>query len=161
MFATLEGAEALDQQLAALPSNLLARLEAKARDLAAALATRVRDEKLSGQSLQSRSGVLKASIGAEISLDVSGLDAAVGSFGDVKYAAIQEYGGRTAAHEILSAKGRALAFMVGGAARFARSVQHPGSVIPAHNYLLSGLDESRDDIVADLASAANEAWSAR
>lgn len=161
MFAALEGVDALDRQFAGLPSNMKARLEAKAREIAAALATKVRDEKLSGQSLQSRSGALKASIGAEISLDGSTLNAIVGSFGDVKYAAIQEYGGRTAAHEILPAKGHVLAFLAGGMARFARSVQHPGSTIPAHNYLLGGLDDSREAIVAELASVANEAWSAR
>ncbi|MDE3175056.1 MAG: hypothetical protein KGM15_02980 [Pseudomonadota bacterium] len=140
---------------------MMARLEAKARDLAAALATKVRDEKLSGQALQSRSGALKASISADVSVNGSALNATVGSFGDVKYAAIQEYGGRTGAHEILPTKAQALAFVVGGAARFARRVQHPGSTIPAHHYLLSSLDESRDAIVAALANVANEAWSAR
>ena len=43
MLATLSGIDALDQQLAGLPSQLQARLEAKARDLAAALAAKVRD----------------------------------------------------------------------------------------------------------------------
>ncbi len=66
MFAALDGAEALDDQLAALPGDIQARLEAKVRDLAETLAAKVRDEKLSGQSLQTRSGALKASIAAEI-----------------------------------------------------------------------------------------------
>lgn len=161
MFAALEGAEALDRQLAGLPANLLTRLEAKARTLAAALVTKVRDERLSGQLLQSRSGALKASIAAELTVDGGALNATVGSFGDVKYAAIQEYGGRTAAHEILPAKTQALAFVAGGGMGFARRVQHPGSAIPAHAYLLASLDESRDAIVAELASAAEDAWSAR
>jgi phage gpG-like protein len=158
--AALEGLPTLDRQFADLPVRLLARLETKARDLAAVLAAKVREEKLSGQSLQTRSGALKASIGAEISVDGATVNATVGSFGDVKYAAIQEYGGRTAAHEILPAKAQALAFVAGGASRFARRVQHPGSTVPAHDYLLGSLDGSRAAIVAELASVANEAWSA-
>jgi phage gpG-like protein len=161
MFATLDGAEALDLALVSLPASLLQRLEAKARDLASSLADKVRDDKLSGQVLQTRSGALKASIAAEVSLDGSDVNATIGSFGDVKYAAIQEYGGRTAAHEILPDKAKALAFVIGGVQRFARRVEHPGSTIPASGYLQSTMDESRDEIVAELASAAQEAWDAR
>ena len=74
--------------------------------------------------------------------------ATVGSFGDIKYAAIQEYGGRTAAHEILPDKASALAFIVGGAMRFARRVEHPGSIIPERAYLSVHLEEMRAEIVA-------------
>ena len=161
MLARLEGAEALDRQLASLPAAMLARLEAKARDLAASLVNKVREEKLSGGILQMRSGVLKASIAAEVSVEGGELNAKVGSFGDVKYAAIQEYGGRTSAHEILPDKAQALAFIGGGGQRFARRVQHPGSTIPAHAYLQSSLDEARDAIVAELSGVANEAWEQR
>ena len=53
-------------------------------------------------------------------------------------------------------KAQALAFVVGGAQRFARKVEHPGSVIPERSYLRSALDETSDDIVAALADAAAE-----
>lgn len=158
MLATLSGIDALDQQLAGLPSQLQARLEAKARDLAAALAAKVRDEKLSGQALDAKSGALKASITADVVIDDGTVTATVGSAGDVKYAAIQEFGGRTSAHEILPDKAQALAFVVGGVLRFARRVEHPGSTLPARGYLSSSLEESRDEIVAELATAATEAW---
>ena len=160
MFAILEAADALDRRFAGIPAGLLTMLEAKARELGEALTTRVRDEKLSGQALQSKSGALKASIAFDVSIVGAGVTATVGSFGDLKYAAIQEFGGRTAAHEILPAKARALAFMVGGDTRFGARVQHPGSSIPAHGYLSSSLEESRDAIVAGLAQAATQAWSA-
>jgi phage gpG-like protein len=160
MFANLSGIEALDARLAGLPADMSARLEAKARDLAANLAAKVRDEKLSGQTLQSKSGALKASIVADVRVDDGMVTATVGSNGDVKYAAIQEYGGRTSAHEILPDKARALAFIVGGVLRFARRVEHPGSTIPAHAYLASSLEDSRDEIVAELSNAATEAWNA-
>ena len=160
MLATLEGADALDARLDALPTSLQALLESKARALAERLAAKVRDEKLSGQALQTRSGALKASIFADVAMDDGALTATVGSAGDVKYAAIQEYGGRTSAHEILPDKASVLAFVVGGAQRFARRVQHPGSTLPGRAYLSSSLEEMRDEIVAELASVADEAWEA-
>jgi phage gpG-like protein len=158
MFAELVGADALARQLADLPADIRIGLEAKARDLAAALVAKVRDEKLSGGTLQTKTGALKNSIAADISVQGGAISAAVGSFGDVKYAAIQEYGGRTSAHEIVPDKAQALAFLVGGSLRFGRRVQHPGSTIPPHAYLQSSLDESSDEIVAEFASAATEAW---
>ena len=161
MFARLQGADKLERQLGDLPANIHAQLETKARDLAAALVAKVRDEKLSGGVLQTKSGALRDSISAEISLESGAVTATIGSFGDVKYAAIQEYGGRTSAHEIVPEKAQALAFLVGGALRFARRVAHPGSTIPAHNYLRSSLDESSDEIVAQLAGVATEAWDNR
>jgi phage gpG-like protein len=83
----------------------------------------------------------------------------VGAYGDAKYAAIHEYGGRTSAHEILPAKAQALCFMVGGATRFARRVQHPGSNIPARSYLSSALQDSQEQIVAELSDAVAQVWS--
>jgi len=158
MFATLEGAESLDQRLADLPFLMRGRLEAKAREMAATLVTRIRDEKLSGQTLATRSGALKASISADVVSSGDTLTATIGSTGDVKYGAIQEYGGRTAAHEILPDKGKVLAFLAGGMQRFARSVNHPGSTLPARAYLHTSLEEARDEIVDALSTAATEAW---
>jgi phage gpG-like protein len=157
MFALrLDGLDAATARLDAYPAELAAALAAKTAELSAMLADRVRTDKLSGGVLNARSGALKASIAAEVSADGDGARASVGSNGDVPYAAIQEYGGKTAAHEILPVKAEALAFMVGGALRFARKVEHPGSVIPERSYLRSSLDEMSDDIVAALADAARE-----
>ena len=160
MFAKLEGVTELGDRLAALPQLLRDNLEAKTRELADALVAKIRDEKLSGGVLQTRSGALKNSIGAEIGFDGDGVNAVVGSFGDVKYAAIQEYGGRTAAHEILPDKARALAFLVGGGMTFAGRVEHPGSQIPGAHYLAASLEEMREQIVAELGQAAEEALEA-
>jgi phage gpG-like protein len=157
---SLEGADALDQRLGGYADALANDLTAKASVLATALADKVKFEKLSGEVLNTRSGALKDSIAAEVSTDGDGILAVVGSQGDVKYAAIQEYGGRTAAHEILPDKASVLAFLVGGVARFARRVQHPGSNIPDRSYLRSSLDEMRDDIVAALTEAINQSWEA-
>jgi phage gpG-like protein len=76
----------------------------------------------------------------------------------VKYAAIQEYGGKTSAHEILPVKAQALAFVIGGVQRFARRVEHPGSLIPERSYLRSSLEDMKGEILAALAEAATETW---
>ena len=106
MFAIgLEGLDEASARLDALPAALAAALAAKAAELAAALADRVRNDKLAGAVLNARSGALRDSIAADVAADGDGVVASVGSVGDVKYAAIQEYGGRTAAHEILPRQG--------------------------------------------------------
>ncbi|MGO9759192.1 MAG: hypothetical protein ACLPNY_21540 [Roseiarcus sp.] len=154
----LAGADTLDARLGAFPAELLADLNAKAAMLAGALADKVKDDKLSGQVLNALSGDLRASIVSEASVDGDDVVGSVSSAGDVKYAAIQEYGGKTAAHEILPSKAEALAFIVGGALRFARRVEHPGSVIPERSYLRSSLEEMTDEIVEVLGGSPGDVW---
>ena len=150
------GLDTTSTRLDAYPSALAAALAAKATELAAALADLVKTDKLAGEVLNARTGALAASIAADVSADADGVRASVGSSGDVKYAAIQEYGGKTGAHEILPAKAEALAFMAGGALRFARKVEHPGSLIPERSYLRSSLDETSGEIASALAEAARD-----
>jgi phage gpG-like protein len=154
---SLDGVEALDASLSAYPEALSALLGKAADSLAAALVDKIVGEKLSGGVLQLGTGALAASIGADVEIDSDVITVTVGSSG-VKYAAIQEYGGKTPAHEILPVKGQALAFVVDGVQRFARSVQHPGSQIPERSYLRSSLDEMSDQILAELSQAADDAW---
>jgi phage gpG-like protein len=156
---SLDGADAVDARLAAYSSELAASLAARATQLAADLADLVKNDKLSGGVLNSVSGALRDSIEANVNASDTGVTASVGSVGDVKYAAIQEYGGKTAAHEILPSKGQALMFVIGGRTVFARRVEHPGSVIPERSYLRSSLQEMSDEIVAAFAEAPDEAWS--
>ncbi|MFZ1963707.1 MAG: HK97 gp10 family phage protein [Roseiarcus sp.] len=155
---SIDGADALQARLDAFPAAVRSELAAKAQDLASALADKVKAEKLSGAVLNARSGALRDSIGIEAASDGDWISASVGSYGEVKYAAIQEYGGKTGAHEILPVKAKALAFVVGGAMRFARKVEHPGSVIPERSYLRSSFDEMSDEILAALAATPTEAW---
>jgi phage gpG-like protein len=139
------------------PAALQAALDVKATELAAALTDLVKD-KLSGSVLNTGSGTLRDSIAASVNADSDGVLASVGSEGDVKYAEIQEYGGKTSAHEILPAKGDVLAFVVGSTQHFARKVEHPGSVIPERSYLRSSLEDMKDEILAALADCAADAW---
>lgn len=159
MFAlALDGLEETSARLEGYPAALQAALGAKADELAAALADLVKTDKLSGGVLNTRSGALSDSIAATVTADADGVLASVGSVGDVKYAAIQEYGGKTSAHEILPVKGSALAFVIGDTQHFARRIEHPGSVIPERSYLRSALGDMKDEIVDALAGAATEAW---
>jgi phage gpG-like protein len=159
MFAlTLDGLDEASARLETYPAALAAALDAKATELAAALLDLIQNDKLSGAVLNVGSGALRDSIAASISAEADGVVAAVGSAGDVKYAAIQEYGGKTSAHEILPVKAQALAFVAGGAQCFARRVEHPGSLIPERSYLRSSLDDMRQEIVDALAEAAADAW---
>ncbi len=131
------------------------QVAAALRDRAAALQQRLLDKvqaNLSGDVLQSRTGALEASVIAELAADADGLTATVASTG-VPYAAIQEYGGTTAPHDIVPVKARALAFAAGFAAR----VHHPGSVIPARAPLGSALDALRDEITGGFKDAVRAA----
>ena len=158
MTVALEGVEALQARFAGLPAEMIESLSAKAALLAQALADKVRGDKLSGGVLNAASGALRASIVAEAGADASGVFASIGSVGDIKYAAIQEYGGKTAAHEIVAVKAAALAFANGGATVFARRVAHPGSTIPERSYLRSSLAEMAAEIIAALNETPREAW---
>ncbi|WP_020177058.1 hypothetical protein [Methyloferula stellata] len=117
-------------------------------DLAQQLQARVKDN-LSGAILNQRSGRLAASLVSGTNEDGTDVEGFVSSEG-VPYAAIQEYGGKTAAHDIIAVKAKALAFAGGGGTVFAKSVHHPGSLIPAHGYLAHALADMQDAITADL-----------
>jgi phage gpG-like protein len=113
-------------------------------------------QKLSGEVLQTRSGALAASIISSIENDGSDLSISISSTG-VPYAAIQEFGGKTAAHDIVAMKAKALAFSMGGDQIFAKSAHHPGSTIPARPYLGSSLADMRDDIESGFKQAVLDA----
>jgi phage gpG-like protein len=117
-------------------------------DLAQQLQARVKDN-LSGAILNQRSGRLASSIVSGTNDDGPDVQGFVSSEG-VPYAAIQEYGGKTAAHDIIAVKAKALAFVSAGGELFAKSVHHPGSLIPAHAYLGQALADMQDAIETDL-----------
>jgi phage gpG-like protein len=127
----------------------------RADQLCAALEAQV-VANLSGEVLNMRSGALVDSISSDLEDDGSQITATVESSG-VPYAGILEYGGKTAAHDIVAVKAKALAFMAGGALRFAKLVHHPGSLIRAYAYMGSALEALSDDIEGGLKDAVIEA----
>jgi phage gpG-like protein len=151
------GFQELDARLVAFPDRVLATLDETSNRLAQALLDKVRSDKLTGGALTSRSGALAASISADVAASSQGATATLSSSG-VAYAAIQEYGGKTPAHEIVPTKAQALAFLAGGETRFARRVQHPGSNIPERSFLRSSLAELTDEIEAQFAASVDDAW---
>jgi phage gpG-like protein len=130
-------------------------LSGQADTLRIALEARIQ-QKLSGEVLQLRSGALAASIISSIRDDGDATSVSIASTG-VPYAAIQEFGGKTAAHDIIAVRAKALAFSAGGDVAFARSVHHPGSTIPAHSYLGGSLAEMHDEIESGFKQAILEA----
>ncbi len=114
---------------------------------------------LNGAILKSRSGALLNSISSDLEDDGSTFTSSVES-ADVPYAGILEYGGKTAAHDIVPSKVKALAFFTGGTQRFAKIVHHPGSVIRAFAYMGSALDDLQDEIEGGLKDAVLDALGA-
>jgi phage gpG-like protein len=154
---TVTGADALGARLDGLPAAVAAAVAAKSAALADQLLELVRS-KVSGGVLQSRTGALAASTGVDgPSLDGDSVITTVFAGGDLKYAAIQEYGGVTSPHDILPVRAKALAFLAGGGEVFARIVHHPGSRIPERSYLRSSLAEMADQITSEMKAAALDA----
>lgn len=145
--ATLVGDKALVARLGAMPQAVRQALQKKVTILALKLENKVKTEKLNGQVLNRISGRLARSIAYKVDVTDTSVYGRVFSSGDVKYAAIHEYGGTTAPHLILPKKAKALAFInSGGDQVFAQKVNHPGSRMPERSYLRSSLKEMSSEI---------------
>lgn len=99
----------------------------------------------SRERLNVRTGRLRGSLAAVL---LSPGRVSVGT--NVVYAAIHEFGGRTAPHTIVPIRAGALAFRVGGELVLVRKVEHPGSVVPARPYLHPALHSERARVVAGI-----------
>lgn len=153
---SLDGQNELIDRFSAMPEQLRAAMARKADALAQSLYSTVVDDKLSGGVLNIVSGGLRNSIRSQVVQQGDEVSASVFTDGSAAYAAIQEYGGKTAAHDILPDKARALAFLFDGKRAFARIVHHPGSQIPERSYLRSALDDQGDDITQALAETVTD-----
>jgi phage gpG-like protein len=147
---SIDGAAEFSSRLDALPDQLRAALTAKVQALAEALYAQVVGVNLSGSVLNARSGALRDSVQIDVQAENARIDATIYSNGDVPYAAILEFGGKTAAHEILPGKASALAFLANGKQVFARKIQHAGSNFAARSYLGGALDEASGEIGSTL-----------
>jgi phage gpG-like protein len=150
---SLEGQSELSERLAILPDDLRAALAEKMNALAQEIFTQIVDVNLSGGVLNAHTGALRDSVKLREDNQDSAFTVEIATDGSAPYDAIQEYGGKTAAHEIIPDKARALAFMFNGKQFFARRVQHPGSLIPERSYLRSALEERSEDIRQALSGA--------
>ena len=139
--------------LADTASRIHAVLFKKATAYAFLLESHIKADKLSGQVLNVRTGNLRRSIFSGVEDNGDTIEIWAKQSGDVKYGAIHEFGGKTAAHEILPVKAKALHFIVGGKEVFAKIVHHPGSVMPERSYMRSSLEDMKDTIIAGLKDA--------
>lgn len=153
---SLEGDRELMARFDQMPAKVRSSLFRKVTILALKLEAKVKGEKLSGGVLNVRSGALRASIFEEVEQSDSSVIGKVASSSDVKYGAIHEYGGKTAAHEIVATKAQALSFMMGGKQVFFKSVHHPGSQMPERSFLRSSLAEMKPEIITGLTDAVRE-----
>ena len=149
---TVTGDRELIARLCAMPSKVHEALLRKMTELDLNLEAKVKD-KLSGQVLNVRTGALRRSIFGTVQGTPVSVVGKVASSGDVKYAAIHEFGGTTAPHDILPNKASVLAFMMGGKKVFAKIVHHPGSKMPERSFLRSSLGDMKDEIIAGLSAA--------
>ena len=144
----------LSASMGSMPAQVVAAIETKMQMITINLQRIVITEKLHGQVLKQQSGKLARSIQQESHTEGEMVIGTVFSAGDVKYAAIHEYGGKTPPHDIIPNKAGALAFMMGGRQVFAAIVHHPGSVMPERSFLRSSLAEQASEITTGLKEAA-------
>lgn len=143
---TLVGQKELVAKFSAMPRNIHDVLVTRITYLAEKLKNHVVNDKLQGQVLNHISGKLWRSIQQDVEDAGSTITGKVYSAGDVKYAAIHEYGGRTPPHVIEAKSGAALAFTMGGKQVFFKKVNHPGSVMPERSFMRSSLSDMANEI---------------
>jgi phage gpG-like protein len=144
--------DALREQLAAKATRLHEVLSVKVAAITQMLASKIVSEKLSGQVLHRRTGVLSASVHAEPVTDdgTTIRGSVVSSQGAAAYGKIHEYGTSGRGWEIRATK-QALMFEQMGVKVFARRVFHPA--LPARPFMSTTLEENRDAIIKELADA--------
>lgn len=155
---SITGDASIVESLGRLPSAINQALYRKILTLALKMERNVKVGKLNGQVLNRISGALSRSIQHEVIKTPNGAIGKVFSSGDVKYAAIHEYGGVTAPHIIVPKKASVLAFAgQGGKTVFAKSVKHPGSKIPERSFLRSTLTDMSTEISLGMKEAVVQA----
>src|SRR5260370_1267916 len=149
------GDKELIARLDAMPAQIRAALVRKVTALALLLEAKVKGDKLSGQVLNVVSGALRRSIFNEVQQSDTAVTGKVASSGDVKYAAIHEFGGTINVPEI-SAKGKALAFMMGGKQVFFKKVAAHTITMPERSFMRSSLKDMESQIREGLTEAVRE-----
>lgn len=146
---------ALDR-LRALPGAANEGLARAVAKLGIGLQSRIRQDKLSGQVLKTRSGALKASIEVATDRSAAAITATVST--DLDYAAAQEYGFsgtvsvRSSLRRIKQAFGRPISAKTISIGAHSRRMN-----LPERSFLRSALDDMTPDISAGVNDALREA----
>jgi phage gpG-like protein len=155
---TITGDARVIEGLGRLPSAINQALYAKILSLALKMERNVKVGKLNGQVLNRITGALSRSIQHEVLRSENRVLGKVFSSGDVKYAAIHEYGGTTAPHIIVPKKASVLAFVgSSGGMVFTKKVNHPGSKMPERSFLRSTLTDMSTEISLGMKEAVVQA----
>lgn len=154
---TITGDTRLIDSMGRLPSAINQALYRKILTLALKMERNVKVGKLNGQVLNRITGALSRSIQHEVIRDENSVLGKVFSSGDVKYAAIHEYGGTTPPHIIEPKKASVLAFMGKGGMVYAKKVNHPGSKMPERSFLRSTLTDMSTEISLGMKEAVVQA----
>ncbi len=141
----------------AMPAKVRASLERTVYTLAEKLRSHIIQDKLLGQVLNRRTGRLGQSIQQKVETNSSGITGIVYSAGDVKYAAIHEFGGHISAHEIVAKNAQALSFSMGGKQIFAKRVNWPGATMPERSFMRSSLADMKQEIIDKMTLAVKDA----
>ena len=144
--------DALREQLAAKATRLHEVLSVKLAAITQMLASKIVSEKLSGQVLHRRTGILSSSVHATpVEDDGTTLRASVvSSQGPSFYGNIHEYGTGGRGWEIRATAKQALAFQMSTKV-FAKRVFHPP--LPQRAFMAPTLEENRQAIIDELAQA--------
>jgi phage gpG-like protein len=154
--ADFRGDKAALDRLRALPDAAAEGLARAFAKLGIGLQSRIRQDKLSGQVLRSRSGALKASIAVATDRSDTAVTAMVST--GLDYAAAQEYGFsgtvsvRSSLRRIKAAFGRPITAKTVNVGAFSRRMD-----LPERSFLRSALDDMSSDIVAGVHDALREA----
>lgn len=151
--AQIIGKEQFISRFAAMPENLHDELKRRITTLSLQMEAHVKNDKLSGQVLNSLTGALKRSIQSDVMDGGDVITGRVYSAAPMPYARIHEYGGKTKAHIIEAINGQALRFEIGGKVIYRKSVNHPGSTMPERSYLRSSLEDYRENIIQSFKDA--------
>lgn len=151
---TLIGKDALVAKLDAMPATVHAELVKETHSLAIGLQAHIVNQKLHGQVLKQRTGNLARSIQEQVTEGPQSIEGRVFSAGDVRYAAIHEFGFHGAetvkAHIRTMVFGREAApFTVGP---FTRQVN-----LPERSFMRSSLAEFQTKIAEGYANAIQRA----
>lgn len=148
---------AVRAKLGSMSSRVHSSILREVTRLTLRLERHIKQDKLLGQVLNRKTGALGRSIHSAVTDEPARITGRAYSSGDVKYAAIHEYGGRTKAHLIQATRAKALMMSDHyGELAFFKSVSHPGSVMPERSFMRSALRDMQDDIIAGLKRAQAE-----
>lgn len=137
-------------------AQIVAALVAKMDETMIRLQAHVVTQKLSGQVLHRRTGILASSVRV-VPTEVDGAvirGAVEGAGGPAWYGRVHEYGGEKA-FDILPSRAKILRFFADGQTVFARAVHR--EPLPARPFMEPSLNEMRDTIVAEIQDAFDRA----